>query len=70
MSAMAGALNVVLEKAGDYRLGPEFAQPVPEDISRAAGVTRSGVWLWWAVCLSLAVIFNVSRTSRKRRPAK
>ena len=40
MSAMAGALNVQLEKPNAYRLGGEFRKPEPADIRRAAGVTR------------------------------
>mgnify|MGYP005855397017 FL=1 len=35
MSAMAGALDVELEKLGHYRLGSGGRAPVPDDIQRA-----------------------------------
>jgi adenosylcobinamide-phosphate synthase len=40
MSAMAGALNVELEKVGHYRLGAGGRAPVPIDIRRAARLIR------------------------------
>ena len=52
MSAMAGALNVQLEKPNAYRLGGEFRKPKPADISRAASVTRVASWL----CLVFATL--------------
>jgi adenosylcobinamide-phosphate synthase len=38
MSAMAGALGIVLEKIGHYRLGAGGRKPVSADIRRARGV--------------------------------
>lgn len=38
MSAMAGLLDVQLEKAGHYRLGEGLREPTPRDINRAVAV--------------------------------
>ena len=58
MGAMAGALNVQLEKPDDYRLGAEFGRPEPADINRAARVARSAVWLCWALAAVAALAFK------------
>jgi adenosylcobinamide-phosphate synthase len=43
MSAMAGALEVELEKVGYYRLGAGLALPRVEDIARAVALMRGAV---------------------------
>jgi adenosylcobinamide-phosphate synthase len=43
MSAMAGALEVELEKVGHYRLGAELALPGVEDIARSVALMRGAV---------------------------
>lgn len=53
MSAMAGALGVVLEKPGIYRLG-DGALPVVESINRAMGV------MVWATSLFLAASLSTT----------
>ncbi|MEM7534219.1 MAG: adenosylcobinamide-phosphate synthase CbiB [Chloroflexota bacterium] len=40
MSAMAGALDVELEKAGQYQLGAGLAKPGPTDIARSISVLQ------------------------------
>jgi adenosylcobinamide-phosphate synthase len=43
MSAMAGALEVELEKVGHYRLGAGLALPGVEDIAQAVALMRGAV---------------------------
>jgi adenosylcobinamide-phosphate synthase len=50
MAAMAGALNVRLEKAGHYRLGKAQAPLVPETINKAVRLFSVAVALWILVC--------------------
>ena len=66
MGAMAGALNVQLEKPDDYRLGAEFGRPEPADINRAARVARSAVWLCWALAAVAALAFKLGKFSRAK----
>lgn len=57
MSAMAGALGVVLEKPETYRLG-EGALPMVESISRAMGVIVWATGLFLAASLSTAFFWR------------
>jgi adenosylcobinamide-phosphate synthase len=61
MSAMAGALNVRLEKVGHYRLNENGRQPQPEDIHRAAKIVSIAL----AIGLVLSTVIQfVNRDSR------
>lgn len=51
MSAMAGALNIQLEKAGHYKLGKGNAPLVPETINSALKIVLIAMLFWTAVCL-------------------
>ena len=53
MAAMAGALGVILEKPGAYRLGAG-ALPIPTDIARSLRLLTA------AICVSLGVLIAVS----------
>ena len=68
MSAMAGALDVRLEKLGHYRLNESGRAPRPADIHRAAKIVS--VALTIATALSIAVQFlpRISRISRINNP--
>jgi adenosylcobinamide-phosphate synthase len=50
MSAMAGALEVELEKVGHYRLGAGLALPQASDIPRAVALMRGAVIAAMALC--------------------
>jgi len=50
MAAMAGALNVRLEKVGHYVLGEEKTALAPETIDRAVNIYSIGATLWILVC--------------------
>lgn len=63
MSAMAGALNVRLEKPGAYRLGREFRRPRPDDIDRAASVAWLAVWLGWILAALATLAFRPRKSS-------
>ncbi len=51
MAAMAGALNVQLEKKGHYILGEAGATLVPETIGTAVNVFSLAAALWIMICL-------------------
>ncbi len=53
MAAMAGALGVVLEKRGDYRLGEGGARPASHDITRSVRIALAACGS--AVVLSLVM---------------
>jgi len=55
MSAMAGALGLVLEKRGEYVLGAGGRAPVPADIRRALRVADVAAGLTAAVLMALAI---------------
>ena len=69
MSAMAGALNLQLEKPDAYRLGAGFRKPRPADISRAARVTRLAVWLCWILAAIVPVAFRLGKCLRTSSPS-
>jgi adenosylcobinamide-phosphate synthase len=50
MAAMAGALNVRLEKVGHYVLGQEKTALVPETIDRAVTIFSMAATLWILIC--------------------
>ena len=54
MSAMAGALNVQLEKEGFYKLGDGQRQPVPQDIRGSVYLTLISAGIWFIICLAIA----------------
>jgi adenosylcobinamide-phosphate synthase len=56
MSAMAGALDVQLEKVGHYRLGNGAAPLVPEMIDHSTNLIWITASFWAALCLSVEVI--------------
>lgn len=62
MSAMAGALDVQLEKVGHYQLGNGSAPLVPEMIDRSTNLIWIAAAVWSALCLSLGVIQVVYTT--------
>jgi adenosylcobinamide-phosphate synthase len=59
MSAMAGALNVRLEKVGHYRLNENGKLPKPSDIRRAAKIVSVG--------LALSLVLNALLQSLNRK---
>jgi adenosylcobinamide-phosphate synthase len=64
MSAAAGALGVVLEKVGHYRLNAAARGPEAADIARALALTRA------ALPLALAPLLVFRRASVRRRGAR
>lgn len=56
MSAMAGALHVVLEKIGHYRLGAELSLPAACDISRAIRLIYGAVAVGVGILLALYLV--------------
>ena len=64
MSAMAGALNVRLEKPNAYRLGAEFPRPRAADISRAARITRLAVWVCWTTATVVPLAWRLCKCFR------
>lgn len=63
MAAMAGALGVVLEKPGHYRLNAGAREPGPADIGRACGVMRRA-----ACCAAGAAL--LARGARRAREGR
>jgi adenosylcobinamide-phosphate synthase len=66
MSAMAGALGVVLEKPGHYRLGSGQRLPRGEDLGRAVKIVQ-GVTLFAVVLFHLINIIDMSYKLRRKR---
>ncbi|MBI3022524.1 MAG: cobalamin biosynthesis protein [Thaumarchaeota archaeon] len=60
MSAMAGALGVMLEKPGFYTVGEPSRRLEPEDVRRALKIMKLNVLLF-SLLVGLPLIF-VSRT--------
>jgi adenosylcobinamide-phosphate synthase len=56
MAAMAGGLNVPLEKAGHYRLGGAGARLVPETIDAALKLVLITALSWVVICFMVGVI--------------
>jgi len=62
MAAVAGALDVQLEKAGHYKLGNANAHLVPETIDAALKLVLVAALLWVIICLIVEVIRFVITT--------
>lgn len=52
MAAMAGALNVQLEKVGHYRLGGSSIPNAPETIDASLGLAQIAMLIWVLICLT------------------
>ena len=50
MAAMAGALNVQLEKAGHYKLGRADALLGPETIVNSLKIFQIAMLIWVVIC--------------------
>lgn len=61
MAAMAGALGVMLEKRGSYRLGKAGRSPVGDDIGRAVALLRRVAVL----LLALVAVLDAARGCRR-----
>lgn len=59
MSAMAGALNVPLEKEGFYKLGDGQRQPLPQDIRGSVYLMLITAGIWFIICLAIAGVRHV-----------
>jgi adenosylcobinamide-phosphate synthase len=59
MSAMAGALNVSLEKPGFYRIGDDKEPLKPDHINSALKVMTKTIIIFISFNLSLILVFNV-----------
>lgn len=66
MSAMAGALNVKLEKVGHYMLGETQRDPTSEDIGSAVRLMRIAV----ALATGLLVIISIAAGVANRRTCR
>ena len=62
MAAMAGALNVRLEKAGHYQLGKGNSVLVPETIDASLKLFLMAVFFWVLICFIVGVIHFVTTT--------
>jgi cobalamin biosynthesis protein CobD/CbiB len=56
MAAVAGALNVQLEKAGHYKLGKVGAPLIPETIDASLQLMQIAVVAWVIICFMVGVI--------------
>ena len=52
MAAVAGALNVQLEKVGHYKLGKANTPPVPETIDTSLKLTQLAMLFWILICFA------------------
>ena len=59
MAAMAGALDVKLQKPGHYTLGDGKGKLVPETIDRALTIFTTAAFLWVGICIIGGVIYLV-----------
>jgi len=57
MAAMAGALEVRLEKAGHYRLGSPDNDLTEAKIDDAVNLFQAGAFIWSVICLITGVIY-------------
>ena len=62
LAALAGALDVRLEKVGQYRLGKANSPLVPETIDASLALMQIAVLLWVALCFLVGVIYFVNTT--------
>lgn len=61
MSAMAGALDICLEKAQHYRLHPEGRAPGPDDIRRAAQIVTLALGFMGIIGMTLPIATTYAR---------
>ena len=59
MAAIAGALNVRLEKAGHYQLGKASAPPAPPVIDTALRLMGLAALIWVIICFAVGVSYVV-----------
>ena len=52
IAAVAGALNVQLEKVGHYKLGKANTPPVPETINTSLKLTQLAMLFWILICFA------------------
>ena len=57
MAAIAGALNVQLEKAGHYKLGKPSVSAVPETIDDSLELVQIAMLVWVLICLTAGGIY-------------
>ena len=62
MAAVAGALNVQLEKVGCYKLGKVNAPPVPETIDNSLKLVQIAMLIWVLICFAAGGIHFVLTT--------
>jgi adenosylcobinamide-phosphate synthase len=65
MSAMAGSLQVELEKVGHYRLGAGQRPPTGVDIGRAVRVLEAAVALGAALLIGLCLVTGLARRDQR-----
>jgi len=56
IAAVAGALNVQLEKAGHYQLGKTSTPPVPETINTSLELMQIAMLVWVLICFMIGGI--------------
>jgi len=57
MAAVAGALNVQLEKTGHYKLGKTSASLMPETIDASLELVQIAMLVWVLICLTVGGIY-------------
>ena len=57
MAAIAGALNVQLEKTGHYKLGKTSTSAVPETIDDSVELMQIATMVWVLICLTVGGIY-------------
>jgi adenosylcobinamide-phosphate synthase len=57
MSAMAGALDIQLEKVGHYQLGNGSAVLAPETIDASVRIVSLASLIWVAICFAAGGIY-------------
>ena len=62
MAAVAGALNISLEKVGDYKLGNMSPPPTIEAIDNSLQLTQIAMLVWALLCFTTEVIYFVFTT--------
>lgn len=62
MAALAGALNVQLEKMGHYRLGKANAPLMPGTIDASLTLMQIAALIWIVICVLVGVIYFVFTT--------
>ncbi len=60
MAAVAGALNVQLEKVGHYKLGNGHGPLVPQTIDASLGLLQIAALVWVVLCAGVEVILFVA----------